>query len=429
MKKIFSILSFILFTVSLYAVVLPDGTDARISDIEMNDSGKIIRAELSVPCVLNTPLGKIEAKGEVKFNNEGKITKFTPSAEISINTPVGILYCDEYCPIELYDSGCISGTQLCKQTDIRLYDKVYKCDADFIRFNDNWQLSSCYLGEDTQFNLKCGTLIGKKETYISFYSDGSIMGLSVKDFSRIFSPSGTITVSGFIILNDEMPSLVTIDSSEGLETKYGKMYPKKGSKLSFNIDGNIYSIVPQDISIINYSGTNLIAEANKELIFDDDGFIKKMTVKGKNLNIFGWSFDFAEDDFDLIIYPNNKIYLPSVVYSRKPIRMLIDENNAYQWNKPTSTYTTVYCTNKTSKSTDVVLTIENATISHFTKKGYEDYRHCPLLFDENENLIGYRRAAIQPENFDNSAKKYLTYPKYNIETGEYENYTGDVYLK
>ena len=77
-KRIFCCIWFMLFMGinTLFAIMLPDGTDAIISRVEKYPSGKIKSAELSEPTEpteLNTPIGKFTFGCTVTFHENGII--------------------------------------------------------------------------------------------------------------------------------------------------------------------------------------------------------------------------------------------------------------------------------------------------------------------------------------------------------------------
>ncbi|MBQ8561489.1 MAG: hypothetical protein IJ441_07910, partial [Spirochaetaceae bacterium] len=84
---------FVLMTccgLSAFAVPLPEGTDARITEVRQND-GKIVYVRLKEATVLNTPLGPLEAVEEVYFYESGSIKEFQPAASGEYESPVGSL--------------------------------------------------------------------------------------------------------------------------------------------------------------------------------------------------------------------------------------------------------------------------------------------------------------------------------------------------
>ena len=75
MKKVILFLVLILCALSSFAVPLPDGSDARITEIRQSN-GKIVSVRLKEVAILNTPLGALEAVEEVFFYENGSIKSF-----------------------------------------------------------------------------------------------------------------------------------------------------------------------------------------------------------------------------------------------------------------------------------------------------------------------------------------------------------------
>ena len=66
MKKVILFLVLILCALSSFAIPLPDGSDARITEIRQSN-GKIVSVRLKEVAILNTPLGALEAVEGVFF--------------------------------------------------------------------------------------------------------------------------------------------------------------------------------------------------------------------------------------------------------------------------------------------------------------------------------------------------------------------------
>ena len=103
MKKVILFLVLILCALSSFAVPLPDGSDARITEIRQSN-GKIVSVRLKEVAILNTPLGALEAVEEVFFYENGSIKSFQPAASGEYDSPVGTLAYTTS-PISFYESG------------------------------------------------------------------------------------------------------------------------------------------------------------------------------------------------------------------------------------------------------------------------------------------------------------------------------------
>lgn len=452
-KKLLAIL-ISLITLSVHAVMLPDGTDARINDIVINDEGFIEKAYLSTPTVINTSLGMIEATGEVVFNKEGKVIEFTPSENGTAKTPVGVLNYKGNWGIKFYDSGCIYGIGLSTETILTINNTDYYCSSDnLLSFYDGWKPSSFTVSKEIPLHILCGDIVIKKDTHVFLNPDGSILLVKLAAPTLLTTAAGDFTaIDSLVLYSDGTVRVATaLKSDKGLSTKYGKVYPQKNTDVSFSINGEIYTVTPQDITIITIEGETLFAVANKEMVFFNNGDINAVTIKGKNIKIYGWSLEFADDEFQLIVYPNEKIYFNNVyinaindkkfdndTYNPKSKKLLVDKKNCYYWNTGldkkgyswSSEYNScsVYLLSKDDLKEKLVVKINDGTPSNFDVFGDFDFYDCPLLFDDKDKVIGYRRATTKPEDWDPVTDRYRFDERYNKETQEFENYREDIFF-
>ena len=458
MKKELLSIALMLFSINLFAVVLPEGTDARINDIQMNDEGTIEKVYLSEPTEINTFLGKMEAVGEVVFNLEGKVVELTPNKDGTAESPIGILNYKGRETIKFYNSGTVSSMTLNRDTVLVVNEREFTCYPSYISFYEEWKPFGFRLSKETKVKLNCGEVICAKGSIINFYSDGTIFNLELGAPAEITSADGIFTAfKNLILTTKEKPILATVLKSDGLNSNYGKIYPKEGSDITFYENGKIEKVVPQDITVIQYEGATFMALANTELGFDEEGVINEATVKGKKLKIFGWDFEFIEDDFHFIIYSGKKIYFPNVILNSingkiypyrahyaEVKRILIDNQTCYYWNRDLdyekdedtpgkyswsynyAHFNSVFKLSQDDLQEKLVVKIKEGTPSHFTEKGKFDYQNCPLIFDEENNLIGFRKAATKLEKWNDILDRNVDYSNYNRVTDEYENYVQDV---
>lgn len=61
---------------------------------------------------------------------------------------------------------------------------------------------------------------------------------------------------------------------------------------------------------MQYDDAAFMTVAGETLGFNEDGIINRATVKGRKFTIYGWSFEFNDENFYLVIYPNKKNYIP-----------------------------------------------------------------------------------------------------------------------
>lgn len=457
-KSLFTILLTFL-VISAYAVILPEGTDARINDIVVNDDNIITSVYLSEPTEINTFLGKIEATGEILFNDNGQVKEFTPNKNGTVETPIGTLNYKALNVIKFFDFGCVASMTLSEVTKLTVNNISYTCYPSFISFYDNWKPFGFKVSQDIPISAKCGDIICAKNSTVMFYENGNIFSLELGAPAELKTTDGNFTALKELILSNEgLPIVANVLKSYGLATSYGKIYPVEGSRITFHENGKVETIIPQDITVIQYEGTTFMTVAKKTLGLDEDGIINEATIKGKKFKIYNWTFEFIEDDFSFVIYPNKQLYINNVIlnningtsFEYRPHyaevrRILINKEHCYFWKREMDSeseksdkyswsynyvkYCSIFELDKNSNTQKLIIKIREGTPSHYTEKGKFDYFNSPLIFDENNNLIGYRKASSKLEKWDPVLDRTIDYSNFNRITDEYENYAEDVYLQ
>ena len=140
MKKLILLVVLACCVVASFAVPLPEGSDARITEVRQSN-GKIVYVRLKEATTLNTPLGALDAVEEVFFYENGNIQKFQPAVSGEYVSPVGNLTYTT-APISFYESGAVEEMELAKKTDITGSVGRIKVAGKTITFYDNWIPSS-----------------------------------------------------------------------------------------------------------------------------------------------------------------------------------------------------------------------------------------------------------------------------------------------
>lgn len=453
MKKILCLVLLMLFSISLFAFVLPEGTDARISDFVLDDEGFITKVYLSEPCEINTPIGKIEAKGEVLFNHDGNVTKITPKSDGEAETELGIIKYSNFLPISFYDSGCLSSLWLSDSFSFSLNDRCFSCESGIISFFDDWKPSIIFLDNPITIELCCGSVSCESSSCLFFHSNGNISALELSVPAEIVTSKGNIIAKDKLYLSEnEMPLIATVESSSGIQSDYGLIYPVENSVISFYENGNINLIIPQDIHQISIDGVPYYTIANAPLGFDESGRLNTATIKGKKFTSYGWNIELTKENFDIVIYPDQHIYIPSVSInsingnkvspqskSSDIRRILLDRSNCYYWKRDLESVTgsswyitkkvcTIYKISSVTGNTSTVATLEQCMPSHFDQDGYFELSVPPLLFDDKNNCIGYRRAVTSLQEWDDEKDRMIDKANFNKTTDEYENYIKDIFI-
>lgn len=240
MKKIILFLSIFLISTNLFGIILPDGTDATVTNIKQEEN-RILYVCLKEPTKINTPIGKVVAKDYVYYNSNGRVTKFTPNEEGIASTPIGNLPYQAK-EITFYTSGNIKTFYL--NTTLSLttpYGKI-QVDSDYIQFYDNWIPEFFNVSENTDFKILDGTFSILKGTTLFFYENGAI-----KRF--------------------------TYDAATEINTPIGKITPDKNQTVKFHSNGKLSSIFPSEISLVTVESNTFYIDAQKEIRFTDKGNI------------------------------------------------------------------------------------------------------------------------------------------------------------
>ena len=190
MKKIMLVLVLVLCVFSGFAVPLPDGSDARITEIRQSN-GKIVYVRLKEAATLNTPLGALEAVEEVFFYENGSIKSFQPAASGEYDSPVGTLTYTT-APISFYESGAVEEMELATATDITGSVGRIKVAAKTISFYDEWIPASVELAEDCQVKLKSGIVTARSGYPMFFHENGAIQSFTISRSEPLDSSIGKI---------------------------------------------------------------------------------------------------------------------------------------------------------------------------------------------------------------------------------------------
>lgn len=440
MKKLLS--TFILaFLANLaFAIMLPEGTDARLADITF-ENDVIKSVVLSEPTELNTPLGKIEATGKVEFYSNGTISKLYPNKIGSFQTPIGNFVYQQYEEIEFYENGNLHYLILAEPTIIKINNESFKINKGVFLLYEEWHPASFELVEEKKLKFPFGDVVIAKDTFVMFYSDGNIAAFTVNGPTEIQTNVGKIIVEGNIGLGPDLKlGFMQVLKSDGLETKYGKVFPVQGSTIYFSPDGNVAEVTPQDIMVCTIDNVPVMTKAREVISFDDEGNLISGTLKNTSLKYKDWNITFYGDSNRFIIYKGDKLYIPyglvkeinNISYEKKTTRFLLLEDCYYSWS-PELGYrdkTEIYVKKKDVTGVKLFKEFNNGAISHFKKDSKEiDIWNCPLIFDENNQVIGYRKANTTENYFDSYWDQWRTKSYYNSVTDEYVDYTEDVYFE
>ncbi len=253
MKKLYAIILSIFIPMNIFALVLPEGTNARIVDLKQ-ERGKIVSATLKSPTVLNTPLGKVESKDKVEFYTSGSVKSFVPVADGSFkNEVLDVLYCGGR-EITFYESGCIKSCELADSVKIDGRIGTIPVQEGQIEFYDNWIPKSLSLSADTEFHMPAGNASAAAGSTITFYPSGRLESFYAKD-------------------------------SAALETSVGKVYVLAGSLITAHKNAKIKSLVPEDLCLVTLGENTFFSVPETTITFASDGSVKSFETSTRDFKL------------------------------------------------------------------------------------------------------------------------------------------------
>ena len=411
MKKLLSIFILAFLANLAFAIMLPEGTDARLADITF-ENDVIKSVVLSEPTELNTPLGKIEATGKVEFYSNGTISKLYPNKIGSLQTPIGNFVYQQYEEIEFYENGNLHYLILAEPTIIKINNESFKINKGVFLLYEEWHPASFELVEEKKLKFPFGDVVIAKDTFVMFYSDGNIAAFTVNGPTEIQTNVGKIIVEGNIGLGPDLKlGFMQVLKSDGLETKYGKVFPVQGSTIYFSPNGNIAEVTPQDIMICSIDNVPIMTKAREVITFNDEGNLISGTLKNSSLKYKDWNINFYGDSNRFVIY-GDKLYIPYGLikdinnhsfYNNATKRYLFLDDCYYFWSTEPlyDNEEDIWRTLKEPSKTERFIEIPKGVISHFKKDSSDmDIWNCPLIFNEENQIIGYRMAECYENYFD-----------------------------
>ena len=434
-KYVFSAIIF-LFTCSLFAFVLPDGTDARISDIKF-DNDIITEIVLSESTYLNTSFGKIKASGRVSYYTNGVIKSVFPSEDCILITPIGEFVGSSYETITFYESGALDVITLSEPAVVTINDEIYKIKSGLLSLYDDWKPSFFELREEKPLSFDFGNVVLASNTFVWFFNDGNIATFVVNGPTEITTPVGKIIANGTIGLWLDLKIMyVDVLKTDGLDSKYGKIYPVSNTSVTFYPEtGSIKEVIPQDIMICAINDFQIMTKSNVKTTFDKQGNITSGFIKNMNLKYKDWNISFYENNNQFIIYEGNKLYLPYGLikdvngqeYEKQLTRFLFLDDCYFSWSPEVDNgnYSSIFITLKDNMKSKLFKRVEGA-ISHFSKDAKISIYDCPLIFNDENILIGYRKAETKKSTFNEYWDTWDYKSYYNTTTDEYVNYTEDI---
>lgn len=364
MKKILLFVVLACCAISSFAVPLPDGSDARITEVRQSN-GKIVYVRLKEPTVLNTPLGVLEAVEEVFFYESGAIKEFQPSVASEYESPVGTLpYTTS--PISFYESGSVEEMELAKVTDVTGSVGRIKVAAKPITFYDNWIPSSVELAEDCQVKVKSGVVSARTGYRMFFHENGTIQSF-------------------------------TVSQSEPLDSSIGKIYPQEGSVMELHPNGMLSVVSPEDICMVTVDDVLYFTKARSPIAFRANGQVLRFSAEAQDFTFGEFKFTLENGSTEMFVYEDGSVFFSSpgyvhlagLEYRRHCNGLYVApvHHRLIYWEESyddTSVYS--YSYNADGKLTSTSL---NMNILQYNQDTMKYFENQPFTFDGDGNVTSY----------------------------------------
>ena len=364
MKKLILLVVLACCAVASFAVPLPEGSDARITEVRQNN-GKIVYVRLKEATTLNTPLGALEAVEEVFFYENGNIQKFQPAVSGEYVSPVGTLPYTT-APISFYESGAVEEMELATETDITGSVGRIQVAAKPITFHDNWVPSSVELAKDCQVKLKSGVVSARSGYRIFFHENGAIHSFTVR-------------------------KAVALDSS------IGKIYPQEGSVMELHPNGSLASVTPEDICMIKVNDTLYFTKSRSPIAFKLNGNVMRFSAEAQNFTFGKFRFTLEKGSTEMFVYDDGSVFftdpgyvhLAGLEYRRHCNGLFVTPayGRLIYWEvdcDDTSVYSYSYNVDKKLVSTSL-----NMNVLQYTPDTMKYFENPPFTFDQESNIISY----------------------------------------
>lgn len=364
MKKVLLVLMLGFCAFASFAVPLPEGSDARITEVRQSN-GKIVYVRLKEATKLNTPLGALEAVEEVFFYENGSIKTFQPAASGEYISPVGTLTYTT-APISFYESGAVEEMELATETDITGSVGRIRVAAKPITFYDNWVPSSVELAEDCQVKLKAGIVTARSGYRMFFHENGAIQSF-------------------------------TVSKSDPLDSSIGKIYPQEGSVMELHINGSLATVSPEDICMVTVDDTLYFTKARSPIAFRDGGQVLRFSAEAQDFTFEKFKFTLENGSTEMFVYDDGSVFftnpgyvhLAGLEYRRHCNGLFVSpvHNRLIYWEESyndTSVYN--YSYNAEDK---LVSTSLNMNVLQYTPDTMKYFENPPFTFDQESNIISY----------------------------------------
>ncbi len=251
MKKIIMALALLLAASSVYAMLLPEGSQANVSDVSLTD-GKISSVTLMDNAEINTPFGKLQATGTITFNSDGSVESFTPVKSGSFETPAGTFsYAGQedssYTTpaLEFYPGGSLKKITLSAETKLVTKAGTLTAQAAPVEFYDQYAAKSFKPKNNFYITIAAGKFKVSKDDFVEFYPSGKFKEFTIEGPASLTTDMGTISIIGKAKVstyeNKKIES-ITVDSVQALKYSDNYIYTAPDSTVYFYSSGKLKEV-------------------------------------------------------------------------------------------------------------------------------------------------------------------------------------------
>lgn len=325
MKEKFLFLKVFLICGALSALELPDGTEAKVTDLKLTN-GRITQVVLKEDIEIETPVGAKKVTGQIDFYESGAIKSIIPVDGGKIETPAGTLSysgveilnfeipvensdfeatdaddtessenpetagevveiagsensatVENYTvpvmpsPLFFYESGCVKEITLNEETKIKAKIGELTVQADTVKFYDNYNVETYKLKNNCSMKLSMGKLKISNKGNLSFYESGRIKSFTLAENCPLVTNSGMVCA-------------------------------KADTEISLHENGKLKTFTADDIYKISYDGKDFYCEADSAVSFYKNGKLEQITVVNNEILLGNFNLEVNKNGAKINFY-------------------------------------------------------------------------------------------------------------------------------
>lgn len=297
MKKIIMALALLLAASSVYAMLLPEGSQANVSDVSLTD-GKISSVTLMDNAEINTPFGKLQATGTITFNSDGSVESFTPVKSGSFETPAGTFsYAGQedssYTTpaLEFYPGGSLKKITLSAETKLVTKAGTLTAQAAPVEFYDQYAAKSFKPKNNFYITIAAGKFKVSKDDFVEFYPSGKFKAFTIEGPASLTTDMGTISIIGKAKVstyeNKKIES-ITVDSVQALKYSDNHIYTAPDSTVYFYSSGKLKEVtaINNEFILGQFKVTNVVKETKVKFYESGSLIVSTCYINFDNYKIY-----------------------------------------------------------------------------------------------------------------------------------------------